>query len=75
MATVIVSMPVPFQGTDEERKANFYTHDWCPIPQEEVIECNQCATRSYHVAALYPCGVEPPRERKEIREWIGETRT
>lgn len=53
--------PVPFQGTDEERAVNRATHNFF-YDHEGNGECMGCACKPWHVAASYPCGVEPPRE-------------
>lgn len=58
---MIVNAPLPFQGTEEERWANRATHHFSYYDHEEPAECIDCCARTYHVAADYPCGVEPPR--------------
>lgn len=63
----LVNRPVPFSGTQAERNANVKTHNWRQFGESEV-ECVDCAARPWHVAATYPCGVEPPREMTEVRE-------
>ena len=58
-----INIPVQFAGSREQADLNYNSHRWA-IVDEEGLECNVCASRAYHVAANYPCGVEPPR--KEI---------
>jgi hypothetical protein len=52
-----VNVPVPFPGTAEERAANRATHFFGGIDGR----CFDCDSRPTHVAADYPCCVEPPR--------------
>ena len=61
-----VNQPVRFKGTDAERMANFRTHDWITYDPEEVPECGDCCAKTWHAAASYPCGHEPPRETVEV---------
>lgn len=63
---MIIDRPVPFQGTPEERKANVESHRWRRFGGEVV--CANCDCKPWHAAALYPCGVEPPREQVEVGE-------
>jgi hypothetical protein len=62
MSYETVNRPVEFPGTDEERRANRATHHFASYDHEEPPECMDCMARTYHVAADYPCGTEPPRE-------------
>lgn len=55
-----VDVPLPFQGTDEEKRANYETHNWVQESMTEVI-CAKCGAYIYMVASDYPCGEEPPR--------------
>lgn len=57
-----INRPVAFSGTEDERKANRATHNFCNFEIGEAAECSDCCARTYHVAADYPCGVEPERE-------------
>lgn len=57
----IVNMPVPFDGTDEEREANRNTHWWMFTEPGEPQRCGECDAKVTHVAASYPCGQNPPR--------------
>lgn len=52
--------PVPFQGTDEERQANYATHSF--VYYDDEAECMGCCCKPWHTAASYPCGQEPERE-------------
>lgn len=60
--TTTIDRPIRFTGTEEERQANRATHHFVMTDPEEPYECIDCASREYHAAADYPCGVEPPRE-------------
>lgn len=60
--TEVVNRPVAFPGTAEEKRANYATHHWVCWDQEEPMECMDCCAKTWHVAADYPCGEEPPRE-------------
>lgn len=53
--------PIQFNGSAQEKKANFQTHDWQTMDDETV--CWSCDSKPWHAAAYYPCGQEPPRER------------
>lgn len=55
-----VDVPLPFQGTDEEKRANHETHNWAQESMTEV-SCTKCGAYIYMVASNYPCGEEPPR--------------
>lgn len=59
METCIENRPVPFPGTRAQKDANYWTHHW--ITYDEERECADCFAKSWHVAADYPCGTEPPR--------------
>lgn len=56
-----VNVPVPFEGSKADKAANYRTHQWWMHDPEEPLECGKCAAKSSHVAATWPCGVEPPR--------------
>jgi hypothetical protein len=58
---MIVNRPVAFPGTEEEKAANFRTHHFIGIDRR----CMDCDCKTWHVAADYPCGTEPPREVAE----------
>ena len=53
-------VPLPFQGTEEEARANRATHQWANESPISVV-CMKCDAKDWHVAADYPCGTEPPR--------------
>lgn len=61
-----MNAPIKFQGSEEERLVNRLTHNFVSFDPEEPMECMDCCARTYHVAADYPCGVEPPREDTHI---------
>lgn len=62
----VVNRPVAFAGTESERAANYRTHDWCVVDPEEPMRCMTCDAKTWHVAASYPCGTEPPRETVDV---------
>ena len=49
--------PIPFEGTDEEAAENFASHEFFPCEER----CQRCDSKTWHAAAHYPCGDEPPR--------------
>jgi hypothetical protein len=55
-----VDVPLPFQGTDEQKTANKESHQWVQESMTEVC-CSRCGTYYYMVASTYPCGEDPPR--------------
>ena len=59
--------PVRFSGSPEQRAANRATHRWVQPAPDETYECMDCLAKSWHAAADYPCGTEPPREIVELR--------
>jgi len=63
---MLVTRPVAFPGTPEERAANYWTHAWVSWDHEEPPECVNCCAKSWHVVADYPCGDEPPHETVEV---------
>lgn len=58
--------PIPFAGPPEQAAANRRTHHWMQPDREEVPECDECGSKSWHAAANYPCGADVPREVIEI---------
>jgi ketosteroid isomerase-like protein len=65
MAGVTYSRPVRFAGTDAEREANRATHHfhtYCYGEDDFETRCVDCDCKTWHAAADYPCGTEPPRE-------------
>ncbi len=58
---MIVNSPVKFQGSADEAASNRRTHHWVSWEQDETPECANCCAKTWHAAASYPCGVEPPR--------------
>jgi hypothetical protein len=61
---MIIDRPIPFSGTPEQARLNFLTHDWFYDGDIEV--CMNCDSKSWHKAASYPCGQNPPREIVEV---------
>jgi hypothetical protein len=62
-----INVPIPFEGTPEQAKANFASHSWGNVYDD--YRCNDCDSKPSHEAALYLCGQEPPRADMEIEEW------
>jgi hypothetical protein len=60
----IFTMPKPFDGTDEERAANYATHDFSGADSR----CYICDARPSHYAASYPCGTPVPRVEVEVKK-------
>lgn len=58
--------PIPFDGPPEQRAINRASHAWIRPAPDETPECMDCMAKSWHAAADYPCGVEPPREQVEL---------
>ncbi len=61
---MVVDRPVQFPGTREEARANNDTHAW--MFDGDVMVCMDCDSKSWHAAASYPCGEDPPREIVEL---------
>lgn len=61
MPKVTINEPVPFEGTEEQKSANFKTHHFVDCCGDYEYRCSQCDCKPWHKAASYPCGVEPPR--------------
>ena len=55
----MVNVPVPFEGTDEERNRNFRTHAFYGE------RCDNCDCRPFGRYADYPCGAPVPRMNVE----------
>ena len=52
--------PLPWGGTDEERRANEHTHFYSHPHTGDYdpdVRCSRCDSRPSHKAAEYPCGV------------------
>ncbi len=56
---LVPSRPQPFDGTEGQRQSNRATHDFRAFEGQWL--CERCEAKPWHVAADYPCGVEPPR--------------
>ena len=52
--------PVQFDGTKEEREANYQTHHW--VNDGDSGRCMECDSKPWHTHANWPCGAEAPRE-------------
>lgn len=71
-----MNAPIPFRGLPDEAAANRASHRWAGDPYSE-IRCYECDAKPWHVAANYPCGVEPPRteggqgHRQEVKPCTG----
>jgi hypothetical protein len=68
ITTEIVNEPVPFDGTEEEKRANFLTHQWWQDPHDWNEYCDNCGSKSWHKAAYYPCGTSVPR--RDVIVWF-----
>jgi hypothetical protein len=65
-----MSAPIPFPGTPEAAQENRLSHNWGQVDEFEFA-CWSCDAKPWHVAAEYPCGVEPPRtdDPAALEEW------
>lgn len=63
-----INAPIPFQGTPEQAKENFATHEWFTWDGCEY-RCGNCDSKPWHEAALYECGQEPPRAEFTLDEY------
>lgn len=54
-----LGVPQPWPGSDEERQANRLTHRFSGGSDGR---CWRCDCRPGHLAADWPCGVEPQRD-------------
>ncbi len=65
---MIVNRPIPFDGTPEQKAANYRSHAWhtCGDPEDGDVHCADCDAKPWHKAASYPCGVDVPRETVEV---------
>lgn len=60
-----MNVPVPFEGTQDQKRANFATHRF--MWGDDMGErCLNCDCKPWHKAAEYPCGQEPPRMDVEV---------
>lgn len=55
-----INRPVQFDGTEEQKTANYATHSF--VYYDDEAECVDCFCKPWHTAASYPCGQEPDRE-------------
>jgi hypothetical protein len=60
----IISVPMPFPGTADEKHANYRSHhfSW----DDEDTRCDRCDCRPSYVSAEWPCGADVPRIIKEV---------
>jgi hypothetical protein len=63
-----INAPIPFQGSRQEAEANFMTHDFITFDGVEY-RCGKCDCKTWHEAAFYDCGNEPPRKDFTLEEW------
>lgn len=56
-----MNRPKQFPGTPEEKAANYATHHWGTLDGENW-ECYNCAAKTFHTGATWPCGTPVPRE-------------
>lgn len=61
----MVNVPQPFEGTKEERTANYRSHSF----YGEDGRCWDCDCKPWHEAAFYPCGARVPRIEVEPEEY------
>lgn len=59
-----IDTPAPYEGTEDEIKANRASHIW--LSGDSDARCIQCDCKPWHIHADYPCGVEAPRIIKEV---------
>lgn len=60
---LIITCPVPFQGTQEQARLNRETHAFTYSGFDDGdVRCDRCDCRPSYVAASYPCGEEPPQQ-------------
>ena len=70
MATI--DMPMEFPGTDEERMANFASHDFYDWAMDGDSRCTACDCKPWHITAGWPCGADVPRvvaEAEDLEAW------
>jgi len=56
----IWNVPVPFDGTEEEARANFESHNFVTFDGLNY-NCMDCDCKPWHQAAKYPCCAYVPR--------------
>lgn len=57
---MIYDRPVPFNGSPEQARINFNSHNWARVGDLEG--CLDCDCKPWYATSQYPCGFEPPRE-------------
>ena len=65
-----INVPVPFEGTKEQIMANFKSHNFTWGDDEFDARCSECDCKPSHAAAHYPCGNEPPRKMRYIKDGV-----
>jgi hypothetical protein len=56
----LVDVPVPFNGSPQQRAINHNSHLWVQVDTDEA-GCYKCGASTGDVAADYPCGADIPR--------------
>jgi hypothetical protein len=59
-----INEPIPFNGTEQERRANYGSHDWTSFNGE--IVCFSCDCKPWYESSYYPCGVDVPRRDRVV---------
>jgi hypothetical protein len=69
VVVAVISLPIEFPGTDEQRRANRNSHNFQCVgdPDDGEVRCASCDCRPSYVSASWPCGAEVPRT-----DWSGE---
>jgi len=67
--TDLTSAPKPFDGTSEERAANYATHSF----GGDDGRCFFCDCKPWHLSASYPCGATVPRTTMSEAEYAVRT--
>lgn len=60
-----VYAPVPFEGSEKEKRRNYESHDWHTEDHETL--CTRCGTSPWLIASKWPCGAEVPMV--EVERW------
>lgn len=56
----MMSFPMEYPGTAEEKRANYATHNFIP-DGDECPRCGNCDCRAGGFIAEWPCGADVPR--------------
>jgi len=57
----MIDQPKKFDGSEEERLANYESHRFSQVSEDEVV-CIDCDVKPWHLCADWPCGFDVPRE-------------